>query len=56
MDSNGLSDPYVKLHLLPGANKVVKIHVVCLENIFLHACIQLFKFKTKVLLCLLLQN
>jgi hypothetical protein len=25
MDSNGLSDPYVKLHLLPGANKSFKL-------------------------------
>ncbi|CAG13847.1 unnamed protein product, partial [Tetraodon nigroviridis] len=25
MDSNGLADPYVKLHLLPGASKVTKL-------------------------------
>lgn len=25
MDSNGLSDPFVKLHLLPGASKATKL-------------------------------
>lgn len=30
MDSNGLADPYVKLHLLPGASKVLDFTTVCL--------------------------
>lgn len=33
MDSNGLADPYVKLHLLPGASKVTKLHFTQLQLI-----------------------
>uniref|UniRef100_A0A8C1IKE4 Rabphilin-3A n=1 Tax=Cyprinus carpio TaxID=7962 RepID=A0A8C1IKE4_CYPCA len=32
MDSNGLADPYVKLHLLPGASKSNKLHTKTLRN------------------------
>lgn len=35
MDSNGLADPYVKLHLLPGASKVLNfltLLAVCIKH------------------------
>uniref|UniRef100_A0A671V8M2 C2 domain-containing protein n=1 Tax=Sparus aurata TaxID=8175 RepID=A0A671V8M2_SPAAU len=32
MDYNGLSDPYVKLHLLPGASKANKLRTKTLHN------------------------
>uniref|UniRef100_A0AAY4CC11 C2 domain-containing protein n=1 Tax=Denticeps clupeoides TaxID=299321 RepID=A0AAY4CC11_9TELE len=32
MDSNGLADPYIKLHLLPGANKSSKLRTKTLRN------------------------
>uniref|UniRef100_A0A8C7ZDV6 Rabphilin 3A homolog (mouse), a n=1 Tax=Oryzias sinensis TaxID=183150 RepID=A0A8C7ZDV6_9TELE len=32
MDSNGLADPYVKLHLLPGASKSTKLRTKTLKN------------------------
>ncbi|XP_028312830.1 rabphilin-3A-like [Gouania willdenowi] len=32
MDSNGLADPYVKLHLLPGASKSNKLRTKTLRN------------------------
>ena len=34
MDSNGLADPYVKLHLLPGASKVTKLDFTPLRSQF----------------------
>lgn len=34
MDYNGLSDPYVKLHLLPGASKVSAPPVFALITMF----------------------
>uniref|UniRef100_A0A3P8VHS8 C2 domain-containing protein n=3 Tax=Cynoglossus semilaevis TaxID=244447 RepID=A0A3P8VHS8_CYNSE len=32
MDSNGLADPYVKLHLLPRASKANKLRTKTLRN------------------------
>uniref|UniRef100_UPI00398E79FF double C2-like domain-containing protein beta n=1 Tax=Pristiophorus japonicus TaxID=55135 RepID=UPI00398E79FF len=32
MDSNGLADPYVKLHLLPGASKANKLRTKTIRN------------------------
>ena len=32
MDSGGTSDPYVKLHLLPGASKVQSMHMHLLQT------------------------
>nr|XP_014352772.1 PREDICTED: double C2-like domain-containing protein beta [Latimeria chalumnae] len=32
MDSNGLADPYVKMHLLPGASKANKLRTKTLRN------------------------
>uniref|UniRef100_A0A8C6AFN4 C2 domain-containing protein n=1 Tax=Marmota marmota marmota TaxID=9994 RepID=A0A8C6AFN4_MARMA len=32
MDHNGLADPYVKLHLLPGASKANKLRTKTLRN------------------------
>lgn len=37
MDSGGTSDPYVKLHLLPGASKVQSVYM-CLQQIELNLC------------------
>lgn len=41
MDFNGLADPYVKLHLLPGACKVL---LYCnprlYASVFLHFCVK----------------
>lgn len=34
MDSNGLADPYVKLHLLPGASKVKDEPIATLQFYF----------------------